>query len=170
MLNFNMARSHRPALNPKPLDLAALISRLLQDHKPALLSKNVQLETDLRPLQLVADEGKLRTILDNMVSNAVKFSPRGGVVRVDCAQQGAEIWIDVRDEGPGIPEEERDRIFEAFFQGNSPVSGGRVLKGSGIGLAIAREYARAHGGEIEVRPAVGRGAWMRLRIPGGSRG
>ncbi len=170
MLNFNMARSHRPALNPRPLDLAALIAGLLQDHKPALLSKNVQLEADLRPLHLVADEGKLRTVLDNMVSNAVKFSPRGGVVHVDCAQQGAEIWIDVRDEGPGIPEEERERIFEAFFQGKSALSGGSVIKGSGIGLAIAREYARAHGGEIEVRPSATGGAWMRLRIPGGSKG
>jgi two-component system sensor histidine kinase GlrK len=170
MLNFNMARSHRPALNPRPLNLAALIARLLQDHKPALLRKNVQLETDLRPLHLVADEGKLRTIIDNMVSNAVKFSPRGGVVRVNCAQQGAEIWIDVRDEGPGIPEEERERIFEAFFQGKTALSVGNVIKGSGIGLAIAREYARAHGGEIEVRPSTGHGAWIRLRIPGGSKG
>jgi two-component system sensor histidine kinase GlrK len=168
MLNFNMARSHRPALNPRPLDLAMLLGGLLQDHKPALLSKGLQLETSLPPLHLVADEGKLRTILDNLLSNAVKFSPRGGVVRVDCAQQGAEIWVDVRDEGPGIPDEERERIFEAFFQGKAEISGGSVVKGSGIGLAIAREYARAHGGEIEVRPATGQGAWMRLRIPGGS--
>ena len=91
-------------------------------------------------------------------------------MHVDCAQQGAEIWIDVRDEGPGIPEEERERIFEAFFQGKSALSGGSVIKGSGIGLAIAREYARAHGGEIEVRPSATGGAWMRLRIPGGSKG
>lgn len=168
MLNYNMARSHRPALNPRPLNLAALIGSLLQDHKPALLGKCVQLEADLLPLLLVADEGKLRTIIDNMLSNAVKFSPRGGVVRVSCAQQGAEIWIDVQDEGPGIPEEERERVFEAFFQGKT-VSGGSVIKGSGIGLAIAREYARAHGGEIEVQPSAG-GGWMRLRIPGGSKG
>jgi two-component system sensor histidine kinase GlrK len=170
MLNFNMARSHRPALNPRPLDLAVLLGGLLQDHKPALLSKGLRLETHLPPLRLVADEGKLRIILDNLLSNAVKFSPRGGVLWVDCVQQGAEIWIDVRDEGPGIPEEEQERIFEAFFQGKAEIAGGSVVKGSGIGLAIAREYARAHGGEIEVRPSIGRGAWMRLRIPGGSVG
>lgn len=64
--------------------------------------------------------------------------------------------------------EERERIFEAFFQGKAAIPGGSVVKGSGIGLAIAREFARAHGGDIEVLPAE-RGAWVRLRLPGGTR-
>lgn len=62
----------------------------------------------------MADEGKLRTIIDNMLSNAAKFSPREGRLFVSCGLQGKEVWIDVRDEGPGIPADERERIFEAF--------------------------------------------------------
>ena len=168
MLNFNMARSHRPTLNPRPVDLAGLLTGLMQDHKPALMSKNLNLQTHFDRVSLIADEGKLKTVIDNMLSNAVKFSPRGGALWVDCSHQGSEIWVDVRDEGPGIPEDERDRIFEAFFQGSTALSAGSVVKGSGIGLAIAQEFAHAHGGRIEVRPSPGRGAWLRLRIPGGN--
>lgn len=167
MLNFNMSQSHRPALNPRPVDLKRLIDSLLQDHKPALLSKALALETRIEAVSVVADEGKLRTIIDNMLSNAAKFSPRGGRLFVSCALQTKEVWIDVRDEGPGIPADERERIFEAFFQGKAAIPGGSVVKGSGIGLAIAREFARAHGGDIEVLPAE-RGAWVRLRLPGGA--
>ena len=166
MLNFNMSQSHRPALNPRPVDLKRLIGSLLQDHKPALLSKALTLETRIEAVTLVADEGKLRTIIDNMLSNAAKFSPRDGRLFVSCALQAKEVWIDVRDEGPGIPADERERIFEAFFQGKAAIPGGSVVKGSGIGLAIAREFARAHAGDIEVLPAE-RGAWVRLRLPGG---
>ncbi|HMM46085.1 MAG TPA: HAMP domain-containing sensor histidine kinase [Candidatus Macondimonas sp.] len=168
MLNFNMSQSHRPALNPRRVDLALLITSLLQDHKPALLSKALALETRIEAVSVVADEGKLRTILDNMLSNAAKFSPRTGRLFVSCGLHANEVWVDVRDEGPGIPMEERERIFEAFFQGKAAIPGGSVVKGSGIGLAIAREFARAHGGDIEVLPAE-RGAWVRLRLPGGTR-
>lgn len=167
MLNFNMSQSHRPALNPRPVDLKRLIDSLLQDHKPALLSKALALETQIEPVCVVADEGKLRTIIDNMLSNAVKFSPREGRLSVRCGLQVKEVWIDVCDEGPGVPAEERERIFEAFFQGKAVIPGGSVVKGSGIGLAIAREFARVHGGDIEVLPAE-RGAWIRLRLPGGT--
>jgi len=167
MLNFNMSQSHRPALNPRPVDLKRLIGSLLQDHKPALLSKALTLETRIEAVTLVADEGKLRTIIDNMLSNAAKFSPHEGRLFVSCGLQGKEVWIDVRDEGPGIPADERERIFEAFFQGKAAIPGGSVVKGSGIGLAIAREFARAHAGDIEVLAAE-RGAWVRLRLPGGT--
>lgn len=168
MLNFNMSQSHRPALNPRPVDLKRLMNDLLQDHKPALLSKALILETRIEAVGVVADEGKLRTIIDNMLSNAAKFSPREGQLFVSCSLQAKEVWIDVRDEGPGIPVDERERIFEAFFQGKAAIPGGSVVKGSGIGLAIAREFARAHAGDIEVLPAE-RGAWVRLRLPGGTR-
>ena len=100
-----------------------------------------------------------------MVSNAIKYSPRSGLVAIGLTVDGAAAVLDVIDEGPGVDPEDKPRIFESFYQGKS-APGGRI-KGSGLGLAIAREYALAHGGQIELldrsdgRP----GAHFRLWLP-----
>jgi two-component system sensor histidine kinase GlrK len=108
---------------------------------------------------------KVRTIVDNLVSNAVKYSPRSAPIVVSLAVDGGYAVLDVIDRGPGIDPQERERIFDSFYQGAAPVDG--RVKGSGLGLAIAREYALAHGGRIEVRDRADgeRGAHFRLSLP-----
>ena len=107
-----------------------------------------QVETQLAAPTLHADRGQLETVLDNLLSNAVKFSPEGGriLVKSEPADGAVVVWI--CDQGGGIPETERTRIFEPFFQGaRQPAS---VVKGSGLGLSIVRESLLAVGGSVEV--------------------
>ncbi|MDR0482411.1 MAG: HAMP domain-containing histidine kinase [Cellulomonadaceae bacterium] len=115
-------------------------------------------------LTVVADEERIRQIILNLVTNAIKHSPRGG--RITLAAQrtpcNTGTWVDVSDEGPGIPEEERAQVFERFNTGSRPRGSG----GTGIGLAIVRWAAELHGGTVEVVDApVGSGATVRLSLP-----
>jgi two-component system sensor histidine kinase GlrK len=110
-----------------------------------------------------ADPEKLRSIIDNLVSNAVKFTPPGGNITVKARAQAGEAVIEVLDSGPGIPPEERESIFNLFFRGRGKGDSGRI-KGSGLGLAIARELAEAHGGQIAVVPD-GTGGHFRVTLP-----
>jgi two-component system sensor histidine kinase GlrK len=107
----------------------------------------------------------LRSVIDNLLGNAVKFTPAGGEIRLLASQQGAAATIDVLDSGPGVPPEEREAIFEAFFRGRAGAFG--RAEGTGLGLAIAREFTEAHGGRIEVVAGAPRtqGAHFRVTLP-----
>jgi two-component system, NtrC family, sensor histidine kinase GlrK len=109
-----------------------------------------------------ADRDKLRSVLDNLVGNAVKFTPPGGNVSVLARASGNEALIDVIDSGPGVPVEERESIFDSFFRGRA--KGSSRVEGTGLGLAIAREFVEAHGGRISV-VAAGSGAHFRIALP-----
>jgi two-component system sensor histidine kinase GlrK len=101
--------------------------------------------------------------LDNLLSNAIKFTPRGGTICMHARADGDQLILDVMDSGPGIPAEERNRIFEAFYQGKTP-QGGHV-KGTGIGLSVVTEFVNVHGGSIEISEARVGGAHFRVRLP-----
>ncbi|MCA9511679.1 MAG: ATP-binding protein [Myxococcota bacterium] len=115
---------------------------------------------------VVGDPTWLHQLFANLVDNAIKFTPAGGSVVVSIAQQGAQAVADVSDTGIGIPAHERERVFEAFRR----VDGSASRTGSGLGLPLAREIARAHGGEIELESEVGRGSVLRVRLPVGGPG
>ena len=108
---------------------------------------------------LEADPEKLRSIVDNLISNAVKFTPPGGVISVKARALAGGGVIEVMDSGPGVPPEERESIFNLFFRGRTKADTG--VKGSGLGLAIARELVEAHGGQIAV---IGGGAGGHFRV------
>src|SRR5690606_8263078 len=105
---------------------------------------------------------RLTQIVINLLSNAVKFTPTGSV-RLECRLEGDTAEVRVRDSGPGIADEERERIFEEFYQ----VEGGfsRSTGGTGLGLAIARRFARLMGGDIRVESEVGSGSEFIVRLP-----
>jgi signal transduction histidine kinase len=115
---------------------------------------------------VIADTPKLRQAIDNLVANALKFTPRGGRVRVRALRErpsgaAGRMVFEVADTGPGIAETERATIFDRYRQG----SRGRAVGGAGLGLAIARGIAEAHGGSIEVSAGDLGGAAFRLVIP-----
>jgi two-component system sensor histidine kinase GlrK len=120
-------------------------------------------DVDLKPVIIVGDADN-PTVVDNLVSNAIKYSPRAGS-SITLAPQSGHAVLDVIDHGPGIPTADRERVFESFYTGKPPADG--KVKGSGLGLAIAREYALAHGGRIEVldRADGERGTRFRLWLP-----
>ena len=164
LLKYHQTRAFEPA-TLGPVVLADVVRRVLRENKLAALARGITIETDLMGPIVIGDADRLRTIVDNLVSNAIKYAPPAGVVEVRLTQDAGEARLDVADNGPGIDRDERERIFETFFQGKAP-TGGKV-KGSGLGLAIAREYALAHGGRIEVRDRDDgqRGACFRLTLP-----
>jgi two-component system sensor histidine kinase GlrK len=101
--------------------------------------------------------------MDNLLSNAVKFTPRGGTISIAARSERSQLVLEVMDSGPGIPAEERTRIFEAFYQGKAP-QGGHV-KGTGIGLSVVTEFVNAHGGSIQILESKAGGAHFRVRLP-----
>jgi two-component system sensor histidine kinase GlrK len=163
LLDFNIASSRDSQLRVEHVSLRPLIESVLADHRVAALARQLRLEISLQSVEIEGDHVKLRTLIDNLVSNAIKFSPEQGHLRIRLEQQGEQAVIEVADSGPGIPEEERRRVFDAFYQGAS--STGVQVRGTGLGLSIAREYALAHKGYIEVINSEGPGACLRVILP-----
>ena len=164
LLRYHQTRAVEPA-TVGPVHLPDVVRRVLREHKLAAFARMISFDAKLEPALVTGDAEKLRTVVDNLVSNAVKYSPRSGVIRLDLATADGIALLDVSDQGHGVDPAERDRIFDSFYQGQAPVQG--RVKGSGLGLAIAREYALAHGGRIEVgdRRDGRRGARFRLLLP-----
>ena len=163
LLNFNVAISRAFTLHVEPVALRGLIYNVLTDHKVAVLARQIVLDVSLQPVEIQGDQAKLRTVVDNLVSNAIKFSPERGRLHVYLESRDGQAIIEVADSGPGIPEEERRRVFDAFYQGSKTANG--HVRGTGLGLSIAREYAQAHGGYIEVIDGESAGACLRVVLP-----
>ena len=164
LLAYQQTRAMEPAALA-PVALADVVGRVLREQRLAALGRMIAVDARIAPATVVGDGERLRTIVDNLLSNALKYSPRNAKVVVNVGVDDRFAIVDVIDEGRGVADADRSRIFESFYQGPPPVDG--RIKGSGLGLAIAREYAVAQGGRIEVRArADGRtGAWFRLSLP-----
>ena len=149
LLDYQRALHAAASLQVQPVSLEHLVEEATRAHELAAQAKGLKLVVDAESATVEADPEKLRSIVDNLISNAVKFTPAGGIVTVCAKALAGEAIIDVHDTGPGVPAEERDSIFNLFFRGRTTGSAVRV-KGSGLGLAIARELVEAHGGQIAV--------------------
>ena len=163
LLNFSNMRTHAFTLFRSQVELKAIIESVLEDHRVALLSRKLDLQLSLQPVSLNADREKLRILVDNLVSNAIKYSPDGGSLRVVLFSRSDNVIIEVADSGPGIPDTERERIFDAFYQG-APADKGHV-RGTGLGLSIAMECAQAHDGNISVVNSWKDGACFQVVLP-----
>ncbi|MGZ5232982.1 MAG: ATP-binding protein, partial [Burkholderiales bacterium] len=162
LLSYGAGQSRKPSLDLARVELKRIMSRVLDDQKLALRSKGLALNIDVQDLTLTADFEKLRVMFDNLVSNAIKFSPVDGTIVIVGRQVAGSVLIDVCDQGPGIAAEERKLVFEPFYRGN--LAADTLVKGTGIGLSVVREYAQMHGGGAEVI-ASNAGARIRIRLP-----
>jgi two-component system sensor histidine kinase GlrK len=163
LLNFSIVRTRSASLFRKRLELRKIIRDVLESHKVAVLSRKLDLRASMQPVRLRGDKEKLRIMVDNLISNAIKYSPDGSPLWVLLFKRDAHAVIEVADGGPGIPVAERERVFEAFYQGASAGKG--HVQGTGLGLSIAREYAQAHGGDIRVLNAGTIGARVQIELP-----
>src|SRR5690349_9047963 len=150
LLDYQRALHAAASLEVRPISLDEVVREAARSHELAAQAKGLRLTIDAHSTTLEADPQKLRSIVDNLISNAVKFTPSGGTIAVRARSAGGEAVIEVLDTGPGVPLEERESIFNLFFRGRSKAAEGGRVKGSGLGLAIAREFVEAHGGQIAV--------------------
>ncbi len=153
-------------LVPAELDAREVVDRAVAQVMPLANAKGLELvvhEPDATgPLPVLADETRFTQIVINLLSNAVKFTERGRIdVRLDRSNGRAAIRV--RDTGPGIPQDQIDRVFEEFYQVDSGLS--RSRGGTGLGLAIARRFARLMGGDVGVESTVGEGSEFTVEIP-----
>ena len=166
LLDYQRALHAAASLEVRPVLLDELVLEAAHPHELAAQAKGLRLTVDAQATMLEADPEKLRSIVDNLVSNAVKFTPPGGTIAIRARASGAdaagEVVIEVTDTGPGVPPEEQETIFNLFFHGRTKAE--RGIKSSGLGLAIARELVEAHGGQIAVVPG-GAGGHFRVTLP-----
>lgn len=162
ILNFNASGTDR--LHLTEVRLGSIISQAIDHVRPLAQRKGLELLVEPGDVETVhGDETKIKQILINLLHNAVKYTPRGTVaVRVEREPEGG-VRILVIDSGPGIPEEWRERIFEPFERLHVNEPGEQ--KGLGLGLAVVRTYARAHGGDVTVEDAPGGGSCFIVRLP-----
>ncbi|MDX1659068.1 MAG: GAF domain-containing protein [Nitriliruptorales bacterium] len=146
------------AVRPKPIALAEVVDNAL-----GALAGRIEVLEGIAQARVVADAQRLQQVLENLFENAAKYTDEDGRIQIDARPVGPDVVILLRDEGPGIPGEEHERVFEAFHQiGEHGVAGRR---GVGLGLAVARDLMRLMDGELELASAEGYGATFLLRLP-----
>jgi len=148
------------ALERRQVQLDALVAESAREFAGPYEAQNVRLEIETEPVEAFVDPMRVHQILSNLLSNALKFTPSGGTVAAALFVDHGEVVFRVADTGPGIAADELPHIFDRFFRGRDARA-----RGSGIGLTVARELARAHGGEIEVTSEPGRGTTFIVRFP-----
>ena len=142
------------------LSLDALVSESVQQFVEEALKKNIDIGFDLQPTRVAGDRFLLRDMIDNLVDNAIRYSPNGSLVTVSCLQVDGHGILMVEDSGPGIPASEKERVFNRFYRLD------QSQPGTGLGLAIVRDIARDHDAVIELRPGPeGKGTVFVVRFP-----
>ncbi|MGW3353190.1 sensor histidine kinase [Nonomuraea rubra] len=147
-------------LDRQPLALDELVDETVAALADQFTEAGIMLRTDLRPVQVDGDAVRLRQIITNLLTNALKFVPAGGATTLTLRRVGQRAELSVADTGIGIPAEELPHVFDRFFRGQAARA-----KGSGIGLAVVAELAAAHHGQICVDSAPGRGSTFTLTLP-----
>lgn len=162
LLDLSRIESGKVEIYPLPTDARLLIGVAIEEHRPDADVKGVRLGITGTPpgASVLADHERIGHVFSNLIGNAVRHTPRGGTIELGAASMNGSVRFTVSDTGTGIPKEYLERIFEKFFQ--VPSEG---PKGTGLGLYIAKEIVRAHGGEIGVLSTPGQGSTFWFTLP-----
>lgn len=165
LLDVSQIESGKLLLAVAPLDLAAAVASNVELNSVLAAAKNIaiELQRSAEPLWVDADPTKIEQVLNNLISNAVKYSHPGTTVRVTLEADAGEVTVRVRDQGQGIPEAEIGKLFQAFSKTTVKSTGGE--KSTGLGLAITRRIVEGHGGRIGVESRVGDGSCFSFTLP-----
>jgi signal transduction histidine kinase len=164
LLDLSRLQKRRFQLNVGPVDIVNVLNAAVDMNRLAAEAKGVRIASDLdaTPVQMLGDTLRLEQVVSNLVSNAIKFTPAGGVVTLRLSSVSTEVQIVVTDTGEGIAPEFLPHVFEPFRQGDSRARG----QGLGVGLAIVRQFVELHGGSIVAdSDGAGRGAKFTVRLP-----
>ena len=163
MLKLTELEARRALGSRNPVQLAALARTIVEGAEPTLLKKHLRVDVEIAPeISVSGDPLLLHVALSNLVQNAIDFSAENGRIAVTAAKAGDNVELCVDDEGPGIPEFARARLFEKFFSLERPDTG---KKSTGLGLNFVKEVAALHGGTIDVSNLPQRGLRARLILP-----
>jgi signal transduction histidine kinase len=147
------------------VDLSELVTNLLIDFQVSVeeagLTLTVEVQPDLPPV--LGDATHLNQMLDNLLANALKFTPAGGEISVSLQREGPELVLAVSDSGVGIPTDQLQRVFERFYQVDGSMS--RRYGGAGLGLALVKEVVEAHSGRVEIQSIEGEGTSFTVTLP-----
>jgi signal transduction histidine kinase len=163
LLDLARIEAGRYPIELEPIPLAEVVDDVVATLRTRAEERGQTLTTEIPDVEVVADERALEHVLGNLLDNALKYTPPGGHVVVRARQDGDLARIEVADDGPGVPEEHRDRLFERFYRVDPGRS--REIGGTGLGLSIVKHLVQAMDGEVGVEPRTPRGSvfWFRLR-------
>jgi len=167
LLDLSRLEAGAVGLDIAPVPLAEFLAEAVASADLLAFDRRVEVQVSVDPpdLTVPADAERFHQVVANLLHNALRHSPVGGVVRLDARLRGATVVLDVADEGPGIAVEDRRRVFERFSRGNTPSQTGQLSTGgTGLGLAIVRWAVGLHGGQVEVAD-VPHGCVMRVTLP-----
>jgi two-component system sensor histidine kinase GlrK len=163
LLNYQHAL-HQTKDRPRAtVSLQSLIDGVSRSLDLSLKAKQLQLSTSLADVTLQVDETQMETVINNLVSNAIRYSPEGGRIDILAERLKDETQITICDQGPGIPADDRAYIFEPFYQGKNQIPG--LIQGSGLGLAIARAHIETHGGKLTLIEEISTGTCFQISLP-----
>jgi signal transduction histidine kinase len=164
LLDVTLIESGKLELHLVSFDLVRFLTETVERHARMAAAKGTPVLLEGVPSgKGIADPQRLRQVMDNLISNAVKYSPPGSTVRVAASREETGWRISVQDEGPGVTEHDRQRLFQDFARLSARPTGGE--KSVGLGLAITRRVVEAHGGQIGVDSQPGRGATFWFTLP-----
>lgn len=159
------AESDRFALALKPVDLTALVRRCAAEAE-ATYERAITLDLPDRPLLAQADDSSIRQVINQLLSNAARYTPKERAITLSARQVGGRIRVEARDEGPGIAARDLPYIFDAFYRGDAIPQPHAQAGGSlGLGLYIARHIIQRHGGKIGAESAPGNGGTIWFTLP-----
>ncbi len=166
LLTISALESGRMKLSLQPVELNTLVEKIFSDLKPPADNKNITLVNSLPHLAATADTNRLEQVLANLVDNAIKYGHAQGTVTVGGRiTEDEKIEVFVQDDGPGIPAEALDRVFERFYRVDKARS--REQGGTGLGLSIVKHIVQNHGGKVWVKSELGKGATFFFTLPSG---
>ena len=151
-------------LEHEVFDLTELVATTADQMKLLAEDKQIQLETQLSPkVKVQGDRYRLKQVLLNLIDNAIKYCPSGTSIQIRLALDDSGCMLEVKDNGPGIPRAEIQRLFDRFYRIDKARS--REIGGSGLGLSICKSICEGHGGRIEAESDLGRGSIFRVTLP-----
>ncbi|TFY97554.1 HAMP domain-containing protein [Ramlibacter rhizophilus] len=163
LLNFNAAAFEARQLRRERTDLLTLLHEQVEAQRLQWQAGELQVQVTGPSVWARVDADKLGTAVANLLSNAIRFAPPGSRIEIALSTQDGRARIDIRDQGPGIAPEDRDRVFEPFYRGERQPQD--AVRGTGIGLSIVQEYIAAHGGQVSLLDEDGPGAHFRIELP-----
>ncbi len=166
LLDFSQIESGKLTLELETVDLKALISQQAAYARTSAEAKSVELSFSVLgegPFVIQGDRARLTQVVDNLVSNAAKFSSAESRVEISLARKEKDLLFTVQDHGPGISPEDQAKLFQPFAKASARPTAGE--RSTGLGLSIVKRIVEAHGGEINLESVVGQGTTLRVRLP-----